>query len=60
MIQVEQWFMDRLVELYQVDDEDSLPVPFDFLDILDTDKADRAAALKEKLADCPSGKRCSA
>jgi hypothetical protein len=52
---VEAWFMDQLVELYGVDDEDQLPIPFDFLELLDTDKEDRESVLKDKLADCPQG-----
>lgn len=53
--QVEQWFMDQLVTLYGVEDEDQLPIPFDFLELLDTDKEDREDLLKDKLADCPGG-----
>lgn len=47
--------MDQLVELYGVEDEDHLPIPFDFLELLDTDKEDREDLLKDKLADCPAG-----
>lgn len=47
--------MKRLVDLYGVEDEDQLPVPFDFLELLDTDKEDRQEFLSGKLADCPQG-----
>jgi len=47
--------MTKLVELYEVEDEDQLPVPFDFLELLDTDKEDRVEFLGGKLADCPQG-----
>lgn len=54
---MEQWFMDQLVTLYGVEDEDQLPIPFDFLELLDTDKEDREDLLKDKLADCPGGEK---
>ncbi len=52
--QVEQWFMTKLVELYQVEDEDALPISFDLLEVIETPKDNRIDFLKEKLAACPS------
>lgn len=52
--QVEQWFMEKLVELYKVEDEDGLPISFDLLEVIETPKEARDAFLKDKVKECPS------
>jgi hypothetical protein len=47
--------MARLVQLFEVEDEDGIPIPFDFLELLDSDAEEREEKLTEKLADCPNG-----
>jgi hypothetical protein len=51
---IEEACLEELVDMFQVEDEDELPIEFDIHEFVDMDEEARPAALQELLKGCPS------